>query len=390
MIRKLAIANYRSLRDLVIPLGNLTVVTGPNGSGKSNLYKSLRLISESANNTAVAAIAREGGLSSILWAGPEKFSKSVRTGTHPVEGTQRMDRVHLRLGFCTDEYGYAIDYGMTNRPPGTTMFFRDAEIKREVMWRGSDLWHARRAILDRRVGVFQSRDDEGKMHVVLPALSLNESVLGSLIEPYKYPELFELRQQIGGWRFHDSFRIDVDSPIRNPQIGTFAPVLADDGSNLASVWQTIVEIGDAESLSKHLQDAFPKSSVQILESEGKFELRFKQHGLLRALHQTELSDGTLRYLYWLTALLSPRPPTFLVLNEPETSIHADLLPALGRLIVAASANTQIWVVSHSQQLTDALMDSGKCTSIRLTKEMSETLVQDQSMFDRPGWRWPSR
>ena len=35
--------------------------------------------------------------------------------------------------------------------------------------------------------------------------------------------------------------------------------------------------------------------------------------------RAELSDGTLRYLCLLAALLSPRPPTFLVLNEPETT-----------------------------------------------------------------------
>ena len=57
-----------------------------------------------------------------------------------------------------------------------------------------------------------------------------------------------------------------------------------------------------------------------------------QPGLLRPLKAAELSDGTLRYLLWIAALLSPRPPELLVLNEPETSLHPDLLPALARLI----------------------------------------------------------
>ena len=49
-----------------------------------------------------------------------------------------------------------------------------------------------------------------------------------------------------------------------------------------------------------------------------------------------LSDGTLRYLLWTAALLTPRPPELMVLNEPETSLHPDLLPALARLIVHAA------------------------------------------------------
>lgn len=48
MINTIAIANYRSLRHLLIPLGNLNVVTGANASGKSNLYKALRLLAETA------------------------------------------------------------------------------------------------------------------------------------------------------------------------------------------------------------------------------------------------------------------------------------------------------------------------------------------------------
>ena len=42
MLNVLAISNYRSLRNLVIPLARLNVITGANGSGKSNVYRALR------------------------------------------------------------------------------------------------------------------------------------------------------------------------------------------------------------------------------------------------------------------------------------------------------------------------------------------------------------
>jgi predicted ATPase len=76
----IAVENYRSLRQLVVPLRQLNVVTGHNGSGKSNLYRALRLLADSASNGAVAALAREGGLSSTMWAGPAVVGKSVRDG----------------------------------------------------------------------------------------------------------------------------------------------------------------------------------------------------------------------------------------------------------------------------------------------------------------------
>ena len=76
----------------------------------------------------------------------------------------------------------------------------------------------------------------------------------------------------------------------------------------------------------------------MVEHGGRFELQMRQHGLLRPLGTAELSDGTLRYLLLVAALLSPRPPELMVLNEPETSLHPDLLAPLGRLIGTVSSS----------------------------------------------------
>ncbi|MEM9644873.1 MAG: AAA family ATPase, partial [Planctomycetota bacterium] len=48
MIHQFAIAGYRSIRSIVLRLGQLNVITGINGSGKSNLYRSLRLLADTA------------------------------------------------------------------------------------------------------------------------------------------------------------------------------------------------------------------------------------------------------------------------------------------------------------------------------------------------------
>src|SRR6516165_3847974 len=102
MLTTLAISNYRSLPDLVIPLQKLNLVTGPNGSGKSSLYRALRLLADTAQGRVVPSLAREGGLPSTLWAGPEKIADSVRRGDHPVQGTRRNEPITLSLGFAGD------------------------------------------------------------------------------------------------------------------------------------------------------------------------------------------------------------------------------------------------------------------------------------------------
>jgi predicted ATPase len=80
----------------------------------------------------------------------------------------------------------------------------------------------------------------------------------------------------------------------------------------------------------------------------------------------------------------------MVLNEPETSLHPDLLPALGRLILAASEQAQIIVVSHAPQLIGVLTASSACTRLHLVKEFGETRLDGETVFNRPKWMWPAR
>src|SRR5262249_39248529 len=217
-----------------------------------------------------------------------------------------------------------------------------------------------------------------------------DSMMSQVADPEHTPEVVVLRDQIRSWRFYDHFRTDSAAPARLPQIGTHTPVLANDGADLAAALQTIMEIGDNVALDAAVEDAFPGSSVSVTNVEGRFEIAMHQHGLLRPLAAAELSDGTLRYLLWVAALLTPRAPELLVLNEPETSLHPDLLPALARLIADRSRRSQIFVVSHAAALIDALDDTADCRSIRLEKTLGETGVAGLTELTAPAWRWPGR
>lgn len=386
MLDTLAIANYRSLRSLILPMGALTLVTGANGSGKSNLYRALRLLADTAQGRVVPALAREGGLSSVLWAGPEHVTRAMRRGEVPVQGGPRQERVALRMGFAGEEFGYAIDLGLPE--PSSSLFAADPQVKAEAIWAGPFLRPAN-LLVSRRGALARVRDGRN-WRVVADDLSPFDSLFTQIADPERAPEVLRLRETMRGWRFYDHFRSDVDAPARWPQLGTRTPVLSHDGHDLAAAWQTIREIGDPRALDAAVADAFPGAQVEVTVSDGRFGLALRQRGLLRSLSAAELSDGTLRYLLWIAALHTPRPPPLMVLNEPETSLHPDLLPALGRLIVQASARSQVWVVSHAARLIAALEQAPACHTLRLEKELSQTQLIGQRMLDEPAWHWPER
>jgi predicted ATPase len=385
VLQTLAIENYRSIRSIVVPLGRLNIVKGANGSGKSNLYRALRLLADTAAGGVVSSLAREGGLPSTLWAGPEKLSRDMRAGRAPIQGTMRKQPVRLKFGFATSEFGYCITMGVPTR--SDSAFHLDPEIKRECIWSG-DNYRPERVLVDRSGPLVRARTEKG-WQTLAEGLRLFETIFVQVADPNNAPEILMVREGIRGWRFYDQLRTDIDAPSRIPQLGTRTPVLSQDGSDLAAAIQTIFEIGNADAVSAAIDSAFPGAHLEISrETDGRFAVEFHQEGLLRPLRAAELSDGTLRYILWVAALLTPRPPSLMVLNEPETSLHPDLLPSLARLVVEASKSTQLWVVSHSSDLISELQ---RCCSeakvIELRKDLGQTELADSPGLPHAPWRW---
>lgn len=386
MIRTLAVHGYRSLREVVVPLGALTVVTGANGTGKTSLYRALALLADAARGRLIAGLAAAGGLPSVLWAGPETISGAMRRGEVPVQGTGgRRGPISLALGFATADLGYLIDLGLP-QPGAPTLFLRDPEIKREVVFAAPRLRPAA-VLVERRRGSVRVRTDDGLADLGW-RLPPHAGLLDELADPLQRPEVAALRAEVLGWRFYDSFRVDAAAPARQPRVGTRTEVLSGDGSDLAPAVQTILESAWAEPFAAAVADALG-GRVRVGEGQGRFELFMTQDGMLRELAAGEWSDGTLRFVLLAAALLSPRPPGLLVLNEPEASLHPDVLPALGRLIRDAAARTQVVVVTHSRRLVRALAGPNT-VSHELVRNLGETLVAGQGLLSRPAWEWGAR
>jgi predicted ATPase len=363
-ISLLSVKGYRSIRAAWTRLGDVNVVLGPNGSGKTNLYRSLGLLVEAAQGRLARSVAREGGMPSLMWAGGHR--KHERHG------------VIVEVGF--DAFVYRLEVGLVTGVQ--TIFQLDPEVKKESV----TLTEAQRrpvTLMERAGPTAWMRDDDGKRVTYPRELSSSESVLSQLRDRHRYPEIASIAERLQSWRLYHHFRTDPEAPVRQPQVGVRTHVLSTSGEDLAAAIETIREVGDAEALGETVADAFPGGRVLVHADEMlRVDVQMQMPGIQRPLKASELSDGTLRYLCLVAALLTPRPPELLALNEPETSLHPQLLAPLGRLIARASRASQLFVTTHSQELAEHIAGHTGSRPIELELVDGETRIVGQRMDDR--------
>ena len=182
-----------------------------------------------------------------------------------------------------------------------------------------------------------------------------------------------MRAILASMRFHDQLRTDERAPVRRAALGTRTTAVADDGADLAAALRTILADGERDRLELAVERSLD-AELEIDElDDGRLDVALRIRPFRRPLGAAELSDGQLRFLFLAAALLAPRPATVVVLNEPETSLHGDLLPGVADLISSASELTQVVVTTHSERLASELERAG-AVSWRLERTMGSTDV----------------
>jgi predicted ATPase len=379
-ICEVSAAGYRSLRAIRFPVGALTVFVGANGVGKTNLYRALQLLQASAAGALARELASEGGMESALWAGKRTQNKPVRIKLSVGFGQGLSEKGQIEFDYAVEAglvQQYQIEVGLP--APTAASFPLEPQIKEERL-----TWHdGRRAIalLERKGPAAFARNESGKREPLGVDLLASETALGALQDPGRFPDIHALRRLMLDWRFYHDMRTDRASPLRQPCLAVTTPTLASEGSDLAAVFATLVHIRqDTVDLDRAIDDAFPGATL-VVPPPG----RAASFGLVmpdypkRVFEAGELSDGTLRYLALAGALLGYRLPAFVALNEPETSLHPDLLEPLARMIMRASERTQIWVVTHSERLAAAFAASDAVAPRTVIKRNGETWIEGLSL-----------
>ncbi len=371
IVREVSAQGFRSLRNISFPVAQLTAFVGANGVGKTNLYRALQLLQSAATGTLAREVAAEGGMAAALWAEKRVPNKPVRLKL----------AVTLGVPYGSHEYIYSLELGLVKQDnldghciTYGAAFPREAQVKTERL----TLRTGRRetVLMERNGPSGFIRDEEGRKQSFGVDLLASETSLSALQDAARYPDIFLIRRTMEQWRFYHGMRTDRDSPLRRPCPAITTPTLASDGADLAAVFATLAHIGeDTVDLDTAVADAF--SGAQILipkpEMEASFAMIFPDMPK-RIFGASELSDGTLHFLALSGALNAYRLPPFIALNEPETSLHPDLMEPLAKMIARAAERTQIWLVTHSERLATALAQHAGIEPLTVIKRDGETWI----------------
>ena len=364
-VREFSASGYRSLKQIAYPMSPLDVFVGANGVGKSNLYRGLELLRGAAANTLGRDLAREG-LDLAMWAGPR---------------THKAPAVRLAVGLEAPGgvYRYEVEVGF---PPkdASASFELEPQVKSETLSHVGGTRTVR--LLDRSGPSVMARNEAGRPTQLDMDILGSETVLGRLEDPSRYPELDAVRRTLLEWRFYHDLRTDADSALRRPCVAAATPTLASDGSDLAAVFATLSYIReDTVDLDEVIAAAFPGARL-IVDTDGRaasFGVAFADFPN-RIFQASELSDGTLRFLALAGALMAYRLPPFIALNEPESSLHPDLMEPLARMVVRAAARTQVWLVTHSERLAQAIRQSGAGAVRTVAKDKGATTIEGLTLL----------
>lgn len=321
-IKQLDIHGYRSFRQASWRPGALNLVVGPNGGGKSNLLHLLALISKAADGKLAKSISEAGGMVRLLW---DHQPGSIKW--------------ELRFDACDEENaGRRISYEVTLDQLGRGSAYK---ISRDAIV----FWNEREKKPSKSITSGSRRTVDAQIAGYDP----NESVA----KDYESAGLDRLRLLT----IHRDIDVGANSSIRRPTTTQHVEKLDDDGANLVPVLHTLYtgnrEFKGAidEGMRAGFGEEFDRLEFQPAAAQ-QIQLAIQWKSSAEPHAGQDLSDGTLRFLFLLTALAHPSPPPLVAIEEPDAGLHPSMLSIIAEFAEAASQRTQVVLTSHSPAFLD--------------------------------------
>ncbi len=326
MITEVEVKNFRSLRDTKLSLGRLVALIGPNGSGKSNLLDALRMIHAlmDRGREVTPVFGDRGGFEEVVWGGDLKEEVSIRL-------KWRDDSLPKDLWqSCSAQFGH--------------------EEFADVVFTGEELSTSEGQVL-RRTGRSNYSFEEVSRVVESGSLQPDRSAAPAFKNRLESPNVL---QSMGAWAF---YRLNPTA-MRQPQPVRKEYKLNESGQNLSAVVHTLFSdddptLGEIVDVLKACVPTVEKLSSPITD-DGRTYVALKEKWVPMPVGSWGLSDGTLLALALATALMTPRPPSLIVLEAPDTGLHPHVMETLAEMLTVASEKTQVIITTHSPHLLDFL------------------------------------
>lgn len=345
----LHIAGFRRLREVDFSLQPLTVVIGANGVGKTSLLDVMSLLAASADGRLNDAISELGGITSLL-----TYDSADR----------------LEMALSMDMPGKPIEYSIEIAPSALAYSIENEKLTQQR----NDPSRPFKYIDSHLADIRYFEKDGGKLQQPNWTHNILESSLAQVPKMFNEPERF--RSALASSTLYHALDVAPRAAVRLPQQMRLAQLPGKDGEDLVSCLYYLreTERDRFESIEDTLRVAFP--TFERLEfppvAAGTMALAWKDNNFTRQLYAHQLSEGTLRFLWLATLLHSPTLPAVTLIDEPEVSLHPEMLRLLAELFREAAQRTQLIVATHSDRLVRFLephelavmsMEEDGCTTI---------------------------
>ncbi|GEM_PF-120623 len=318
-ITRVRVKNYKSLADVNVRLGKLTILVGENGAGKSNFVDSLKFVAEGIENLR-EAIDLRGGIKMLRrWSNADSNEPlpSIHISIN-VEDDGLQGEYHLEISSHNESYKVQREHCFIEAEGQVGEY----EISNGDLLGGSSILN--KALLN---------DTELHLRIV------------SRVSPFD--RLYTILNKLAFYEINPS-------DLRMPQEAKDKRALNVKGTNLAGILKVMLESKSDRlneikwALRKAVSDI---EDIQVEEVGGYFIIKFKHNWHTELLDAKQESDGTLRLLALLTALYQDQPSWSIGIEEPETAIHPGALGVLyGELKLISQSRSQVILITHSPDL----------------------------------------
>jgi predicted ATPase len=328
---QITIEGFRRLFSASVDMRPLTVMIGANGVGKTSFLEIFSLLAESAKGQLQSKLSELSGLNQMVTR--DKADSVAIALSMPVQNQEPL-RYFLKLVTKGQFYEISQETLTQQRNPNADRPFNYIDS------RGFDI-------------KYYSTEDQ---KLLRPNWEHNplETSLSQVPKMYQEPET--LRKRLASCSFYRSWELNLSSksPVRLPQPMRPATLPGANGEDLVSCLYYLRETDTErfEILEDTLAAAFPDFERLGFPpvAAGTLAMTWKDKNFREPLYMDQLSEGTLRFLWLVTLLQSRALSAVTLIDEPEVSLHPELLRLLAHVMREATQRTQLIVATHSDRL----------------------------------------